>query len=91
MKFKEEELPIGEQQNLKDSQLSGISQGAPNIGKEKAVAGGAGALDKGEGRRRLGRHADRPAAPPGRRRALLRAHRPDEEVSPTHGSETAST
>jgi hypothetical protein len=45
VKYKEEELPPSEQQNLKDSQLSGISQGAPNIGKEKAKMGGQGALE----------------------------------------------
>lgn len=44
VKYKEEELPPSEQQNLRDSQLSGISQGAPNIGKEKAEKGKSGAL-----------------------------------------------
>jgi len=46
VKFKEEELPPSEQQKLQDSLLSGVSQGAPNIGKEKAKMGSGGALDK---------------------------------------------
>jgi hypothetical protein len=43
-KFKEEELPPAALQAMKDSQLSGLSAGTPNIGKEKATAGGSGAL-----------------------------------------------
>jgi hypothetical protein len=43
-KFKEEELPPGVIQSMKDSQISGLSPSAPNIGKEKAVAGASGAL-----------------------------------------------
>jgi hypothetical protein len=43
-KFKEEELPPAALQAIKDSQLSGVSAGAPNISKEKAVSGGSGAL-----------------------------------------------
>jgi hypothetical protein len=46
VKFKEEELPPSQQQALRESQLSGISQGSPNIGKEKAQAGASGALDR---------------------------------------------
>jgi hypothetical protein len=41
--FKEQELPT-DRMNLKDSSTSGISKGAPNIGKEKAEKGQAGAL-----------------------------------------------
>lgn len=43
-KFKEEELPASELEKLKESTLSGISVGKPNIGKEKPVAGESGAL-----------------------------------------------
>lgn len=43
-KFKEEELPAAEQQSLKESTLSGVSTGTPQIGKEKPGGGKAGAL-----------------------------------------------
>jgi hypothetical protein len=43
--FKEKELPPSKQQDLRNSQLSGVSQGAPNIGKEKAKKGDSGSLD----------------------------------------------
>jgi hypothetical protein len=46
VKFKEEELPPSQQQALRDSQLSGISKGAPPKGKEKPQRGGSGALDQ---------------------------------------------
>ncbi len=44
VKFKEEELPPSQQQALRESQLSGISMGAPPLGKEKPKAGASGAL-----------------------------------------------
>ena len=43
-KFKEEELPPATLKAMRESQLSGISAGSPNIGKEKPTAGGSGAL-----------------------------------------------
>jgi hypothetical protein len=43
-KFKEEELPPSALQEMKNSALSGLSAGTPNIGKEKATAGASGAL-----------------------------------------------
>jgi hypothetical protein len=44
VKFKEEELPPSQQQALRESQLSGISPGAPPPGKEKWKPGASGAL-----------------------------------------------
>jgi hypothetical protein len=46
VKFKEEELPPSQQQALREAQLSGISKGAPPLGKEKPQAGASGALDR---------------------------------------------
>jgi hypothetical protein len=43
-KFKEESLPPSTLKAMRESQISGISAGTPNIGKEKATAGGSGAL-----------------------------------------------
>ncbi len=43
-KFKEEELPQSEQQKLKESTLSGVSTGMPQVGKEKPGGGRSGAL-----------------------------------------------
>jgi hypothetical protein len=44
VKYKEEELPPSQQQALKESQLSGISMGAPPQGKAKPQPGASGAL-----------------------------------------------
>jgi hypothetical protein len=43
-KFKEEALPPAALQALKESQITGISIGSPNLGKEKPQTGGSGAL-----------------------------------------------
>ncbi len=43
-KFKEKELPAAQLQQLKNSELTGVSTGAPNLGKEKAQQGASGAL-----------------------------------------------
>lgn len=45
-KFKEEELPQSEQQSLKDSTLSAVSTGSPELAKEKAGMARSGALSK---------------------------------------------
>jgi hypothetical protein len=76
-KFKEEELPASELQSLKDSELSGLSTGIPQLGK-KAGAARSGALagaKAGGGsastqvvlprhRGAVGRYFERPAMPP---------------------------